>query len=150
MSKVFRYCFNDTMYERFLLFNPGGELTAILFYYVNLTCNNFGMDSHFPDLLWSRVLADKRGPANYICTLHKPSLQISSFSCTQIYKVGKKLFFTFEQTVCVLNGFSMESFSERISALLYIHKTPSEHLAIFGGHVRTRLILLSRRYFQQR
>jgi len=109
---VIRYCLNDTMYERFSLFNRGEKLAAISFYYINLTLKNFRRDSHncISQTYYGLVLPDKRDPSNNLSTLHKPLLGSSSFSCPQIHKIVKKLLFTFEQTVCVLNRLSIASF----------------------------------------
>jgi hypothetical protein len=95
-------------FERFSLFNPGRKLVANSFYCIKLTLNNFVTDSHFPNLLWSRVLADKWGPSNYWCTLHKPSLESAAFHVRKYIKSPRN--FTSEQTVYVLNRFSMASF----------------------------------------
>jgi hypothetical protein len=109
---VIRYCLNDSICERFLLFNPGGKLASNSFYYIKITLKNIGRDSHncISQTYYGVVLADKRDPSNYLCTLHKPPLGSSSFSCPKIHKIGNKLLYTFEQTVCVLNRLSMANF----------------------------------------
>jgi hypothetical protein len=41
-----RYCLNDNMHERFLLFNPTENLAANSLSYIKLTLKNFGRGSH--------------------------------------------------------------------------------------------------------
>ena len=72
------------------------------FYYIKLTLSNIGRDSHnyISQTYYGVVLADKRVPSNYLCTLHKPSLGSGSFSCSKSIKSQENSFHVWTSSIC--------------------------------------------------
>jgi hypothetical protein len=86
------------------------------------------------------LLINEVSQTTYVfCINHR--LNLVAFHVRKSIKLARNFFSLLSRQFMFRIGSAWQAFFKRISALLYIRKTLSEHLAVFGGHVRTRLFL---------